>query len=68
MEDINNDNTLSEDERYYQYVVELNPDKMQIGESYIVDIMENQNVRLENGKVVAIKWYQFKIRFANPTK
>jgi len=66
MEDINNDNTLSEDERYYQYVVELNPDKMQIGESYIVDIMENQNVRLENGKVVAIKWYQFKIPIRKP--
>lgn len=68
MEDINNDNTLSEDERYYQYVVELHPDKMQIGENYIVDIMENQNVRLENGKVVHVKWYQFKIPIRDPNE
>jgi cell surface protein SprA len=66
MEDINNDNTLSEDERYYQYVIELNPDKMQIGENYIEDIMENQNVRLDNGNTVSVKWYQFKVPIRYP--
>jgi len=66
MEDINNDNTLSEEERYYQYVVDLAPDKMQIGQNYIEDIMENPSVRLENGKVVSVKWYQFKIPIRYP--
>lgn len=66
MEDINNDNTLSEDERYYQYVIELSPDKMQIGENYIEDIMENQNVRLDNGNTVSVKWYQFKVPIRYP--
>ena len=66
IEDINNDNTLSEDERYYQYVINLSPDKMQIGQNYIVDIMESNNVRLENGKTVSVKWYQFKIPIRYP--
>ncbi|MDD3330273.1 MAG: cell surface protein SprA [Bacteroidales bacterium] len=66
MEDINNDNTLSEDERYYQYVIDLAPDKMKIGQNYIEDIMENPSVRLENGQTVSVKWYQFKIPIRYP--
>ena len=66
MEDINNDNTLNEDERYYQYVIDLSPDKMKIGESYITDVMENPNVQLDNGSVVSVKWYQFKVPIKSP--
>lgn len=67
-EDINGDNTLSESENYYQYSIELDPSKMVIGENYITDIQEAQNVNLPNGKTTTCKWYQFKIPVRNPEK
>lgn len=68
VEDINKDNTLSEAENYYQYVVELSPDKMVIGENYIVDIQDAQNVQLPNGETTNCKWYQFRIPIRQPQK
>ena len=64
MEDINNDNTMSEDERYYQYEMQLHPN-MVIGESYINDIQES-TVTLPNGNVRQVKWYQFKVPVKSP--
>lgn len=61
VEDINRDNTLSEGENYYQYVVELDPSKMVIGQNHIVDIQEATNVMLPNGTTTTCKWYQFRI-------
>ncbi len=61
VEDINRDNTLSEGENYYQYVVELDPTKMVIGQNHIVDIQEAANVMLPNGTTTSCKWYQFRI-------
>lgn len=61
VEDINKDNTLSEAENYYQYVIELEPSKMVIGENHIVDIQEAENVMLPNGTTTSCKWYQFRI-------
>lgn len=66
VEDVNNDNTLSEDERYYQYVIDLRPDKMVVGENYINDIYEAIPERLPNGTNPATKWYQFRIPIKNP--
>ena len=66
MEDINNDNTLNEDERYFQYVINLSPDRMKIGESYITDVMENNNVQLDDGSIVTVRWYQFKVPVKKP--
>jgi len=60
VEDINRDNTLNENERYYQYVINLKPDEMQIGKNFITDI-RNATVHLPNGKTETVKWYQFKI-------
>lgn len=65
-EDINNDNTLNEAERYYQYKIELRPDKMQIGSNYIADIHHAQNIPLENGTRGNVKWYQFKVPVRSP--
>ena len=59
-EDINNDNTLNEYERYYQYKVQIRPDKMQVGTNYITDKIVS-NVRLLNDKIEPVTWYQFKI-------
>lgn len=61
VEDINKDNTLSEGENYYQYVIELDPSKMVIGENHIVDIQNAENVPLPNGTTTSCKWYQFRI-------
>ncbi len=65
MEDINYDNTMSEDERYYQYKIELKPGKMNIGDNYITDIQET-TVKLENGNVADVRWYQFKVPVKDP--
>lgn len=60
IEDINNDNTLNEYERYFQYKVEIRPEKMVVGTNYIADKITS-NVRLENGNIEPVTWYQFKI-------
>ena len=67
-EDINGDNTLSESENYYQYVVELDPDKMRNpGQNFISDI-RNATVQLANGTTKTIKWYQFRIPIREPNR
>ena len=67
VEDINRDNTLSEDERYYQYLIDLNPAKMNIGENSISDIYTT-TVRLADGTSTDVKWYQFKVPIREPQK
>jgi len=66
VEDINRDNTLSESERYFQYKVELDPAKMEVGQNFITDVFEAQNIKLANGDVTSVHWYQFKIPVRNP--
>ena len=66
VEDINRDNTLSEAENYYQYEIDLRPDRMVIGENHIVDIQEAQNVQLANGETTTCKWYQFRVPIREP--
>lgn len=66
VEDINKDNTLSEAENYYQYVIDLSPENMQIGQNHIVDIQEAHNVQLENGETTTCRWYQFRIPIREP--
>ncbi len=68
VEDVNNDNTLSEDEKYYQYVIDLRPDKMVVGENYINDVFEAVPEPLPDGSRPTTKWYQFKIPIKNPDK
>ncbi|MCR4659957.1 MAG: cell surface protein SprA [Bacteroidales bacterium] len=65
VEDINKDNTLSEAENYYQYIINLTPEHMNIGENHIVDIQE-ANVQLRNGQTTTCKWYQFRIPIREP--
>ena len=66
-EDLNGDNTLSETESYFQYKIELSPDRMIVGENYISDILET-SVSTENGANRDIKWYQFRIPVYQPDK
>ena len=67
-EDINSDNTLSESERYYQYEIELDPNKMVVGRNHIADIYEAASVSLPNGEIGSVKWYQFRVPIKQPDK
>jgi cell surface protein SprA len=68
VEDLNDDNTLSEGERYYQYRIQLQPNKMEVGENYITDVYEAVGIPLANGEKGSVKWYQFKVPVRNPDK
>ena len=68
IEDINKDNTLSEAERYYQYKVQLRPDKMKPGMNYITNVYEATDIPLADGSRGRVKWYQFKIPIRTPDK
>ena len=67
-EDINKDNTLSESERYYQYVVHLSPEKMKAGTNYITNVYHATDIPLANGSRGNVNWYQFKIPIRTPDK
>ncbi len=60
IEDIDNDNTLNENESYYQYKISLRRDAMEVGSNFISDKRET-SVRLRNGTDGRVTWYQFKI-------
>ncbi|MCP9612720.1 cell surface protein SprA [Coprobacter tertius] len=60
VEDINQDNTLNEYERYYQYKVRIRPEDLKVGYNYITD-KRTTTVHLRNGKNEEVTWYQFKI-------
>lgn len=65
VEDIDQDNTMNEREAYYQYKIELRPDKMKVGQNHIADEREVE-VNLRNGKKGKVKWFQFKIPIRQP--
>ena len=67
-EDINGDNTLSESERYYQYVIDIDPAKMVVGENHISDILHAENIALPNNTIGSCTWYQFRIPVKQPDK
>lgn len=68
VEDINQDNTLSESENYYEYEIDLSPAHMNVGENYITDIQEARAVSLANGQKTDCKWYQFRIPVREPSR
>ncbi|OUO98592.1 cell surface protein SprA [Barnesiella sp. An22] len=67
VEDINQDNTLNEYERYYQYRISLCPDSLVVGKNYITDKRET-TVPLRNGQEGKAVWYQFKVPLSQPQK
>lgn len=60
VEDINQDNTLSESESYYEYKIRLAPNEMKVGQNFIVNKVES-TVKLANGTQGTVNWYQFKV-------
>jgi len=70
VEDINQDYTLNEYERYYQYRVHISDDELQAynrgtksEDSYIVD-HRDYTPKLRNGDSITVRWYQFRIPLA----
>lgn len=59
-EDINQDNTLNEYEKYYQYKVSIRKDDMQVGTNYIVNKVVTTS-EMADGSESSVTWYQFKI-------
>jgi len=60
VEDINQDNTLNEYERYFQYRISLRPEDLVVGKNFITDSASTE-VPLRNGQTARAVWYQFKI-------
>ena len=69
VEDINQDFTLNEYERYFQYRVHISDDELQgynngtATNSYITDRRDSY-VKLRNGDSITVRWYQFRIPLA----
>lgn len=60
VEDVNQDNTLNEYERYFQYHVSIRPEDFVVGKNYITD-KQVSVVRTRNDSNQTVEWYQFKI-------
>lgn len=60
VEDINQDNTLNEYERYFQYKVSIRPEDLVVGKNFITD-KQTSVVLTRDGQEQTAEWYQFKI-------
>ena len=60
VEDVNQDNTLNEYERYFQYRISMRPEDFVVGKNYITD-HQTSIVRTRDGENQQAEWYQFKI-------
>ena len=67
VEDINQDYTLNEYERYFQYRIPISDDELQAynrgmksEDSYIVD-HRDYNAKLRNNDTITVRWYQYRI-------
>ena len=60
VEDINQDYTLNEYEKFFQYRVSIRPEDLEVGKNYIVDKREDTH-QLRNNQTETVNWYQFRI-------
>jgi len=67
VEDINQDNTLNEYERYFQYKVSIRPEDLEVGRNYITD-KQTSVVVTRDGNTQEVEWYQFKIPLSDYEK
>ncbi len=67
VEDINQDNTLNEYERYFQYKISIRPEDLVVGKNYITD--KQVSVVINNDQTTQeVVWYQFKIPLSDYQK
>ncbi len=67
VEDINQDNTLNEYERYFQYRVSIRPEDLVVGRNFITD-KQTKLVATRSGTPLEVEWYQFKIPLSDYEK
>jgi len=60
VEDLNQDYTLNEYEKYFQYHVSIRPEDMVVGRNHIAD-MRTSSVKLRNGETENVNWYLFRL-------
>ena len=60
VEDINQDYTLDEYEKYFEYRISLRPQDMVIGRNHITD-MRTYSTKLRNGSTESVNWYKFRV-------
>lgn len=57
-EDLNNDNTINELEEYYEYIIDLQENRLQVGQNYVVD---KKTVQPDKDNDETVDWYLFRI-------
>ena len=68
VEDINQDNTLNEYERYFQYRVSIRPEDLEVGKNYITDKRVALVPNRDGTPPSEMVWYQFKIPLSDYEK
>lgn len=69
IEDLNQDQTLSKTESYYQYRISLRPQDLdEVGENYITNITRTTSPEQPDGNTYPTEWIQFKVPVFNPDK
>ena len=63
VEDINQDYTLDEYEKYFEYRISLRPQDMVVGRNHITD-MRTYRTKLRNGNTESVNWYKFRVPIA----
>lgn len=61
IEDLNRDNSLNENEAFYQYIVDLYPEMDVDNHPFLVSVQERPGFTLYDQPVPDFKWYQFRI-------
>ena len=67
VEDINQDYTLDEYEKYFEYHVSLRPQDLAVGRNHITD-MRTYRTKLRNGNTESVNWYKFRVPIHKYTK
>ncbi len=60
VEDINQDYTLNEYEKFFRYHISINPSDTVVGSNHISDI-RHTTVKLRNGETESVRWFQFRV-------
>ncbi|WP_461141591.1 T9SS outer membrane translocon Sov/SprA [Spirosoma pomorum] len=60
IEDLNADNTINDNEAYYEYELDLRPERFEVGQGYIVDKITVPPAAGVTGGT-PVNWYQFRI-------
>lgn len=66
VEDFNNDNTMNENEKYFEYKIPFKKGEMEVGKNFLVNI-HTAKVNLADGTSPEVTWYQYKIPLSQPT-